>query len=141
MAGYQSGISLIFRKNSRGLGPKKYVRLIMIRVTWTLEKSSFQENLKILDLEHFRPKLKAVSPLPNSYCIGEACPPRSHYKDWTATPRSYIEGELGTSKLGYETYEFRKLSKDKILYFRLIIMSWHELWKKKKFPGKMFDLA
>ena len=117
-AGYQLGISFIFRKNSRELGPEKYYRLIMIRVTRTLEKGGFQEKLlkcltfklskflteTIFGLSHRRyVPLKAELPLPSSCCKGEACLPRSHYKEEPSTPRSYIEGKVGTSKLGLKT--------------------------------------
>ena len=44
-AGYQSGISLIFRKNSLELGPEKYFRLIMIRVTMNTGEKWFPGKL------------------------------------------------------------------------------------------------
>ena len=66
---------------------KKYFRLIMIRVTWIVEKSGFQKNFEKFCLRKFLVRvildtylLYRELPLPSSCCKGEACLPRSHYR-------------------------------------------------------------
>ena len=77
---------------------KKYFRLIMIRVTWIVEKSGFQNNFEKFCLRKFLVRvildtylLYRELPLPSSCCKGEACLPRSHYRGGTSSPKLCIE--------------------------------------------------